>query len=196
MSKLLTLKSNKGARKAKKRVGRGNGSGLGTYAGRGLNGQNSRTGGGKRPGFEGGQTPLYRKMPKLKGFKNVNRIDFQVVNVGQLEKFSDNDEIDLTKLYEQNLIFSKSKPVKVLGEGELTKKLTITVDRVSTSAREKIEKAKGSVTELMVKKAEETKSKKEPAKEEKPVEVEAEVEAQVETEKQAEPTAKTAETKK
>lgn len=104
MSKLLNLKANKGARYKSKRVGRGNASGKGTYAGRGRNGQNQRTGGGTRPGFEGGQTPLYRKMPKLKGFNNINRINYQVVNVGKLEKFAENEEIDITKLYEQNLI--------------------------------------------------------------------------------------------
>lgn len=151
MSKLLDLRSNKGARKRPKRVGRGNASGLGTYAGRGLNGQKSRTGGGVRPGFEGGQTPLYRKMPKLKGFKNVNRINFQVVNVEKLNKFGDGEEIDVMKLYEAKLISNKAQPVKVLGDGEITKKLTVKVDRVSQAAREKIEKAKGSVVELMIK---------------------------------------------
>lgn len=151
MSQLLNLKSNKGARKERKRVGRGNASGLGTYAGRGRNGQKQRTGGGVRPGFEGGQTPLYRKMPKLKGFKNVNRIDFQVVNVDKLNRFDDAEEIDITKLYERKLIGNKTQPVKILGEGELSKKLTVKVDRVSQSAREKIEKAKGTVVELMSK---------------------------------------------
>lgn len=149
MSKLQDLRSNKGARKRSKRVGRGNGSGWGTYAGRGLNGQNSRTGGGVRPGFEGGQTPLYRKMPKLKGFKNVNRVEFQVVNVEKLNNFDEGQEIDTIKLYEANLIGNKAQPVKILGDGELSKKLTVKVDRVSKSAREKIEKAKGSVVELM-----------------------------------------------
>ncbi len=149
MSKLLQLKSKSGSRKKSKRVGRGNASGWGTYAGRGMNGQNSRTGGGTRPGFEGGQTPLYRKMPKLKGFNNIGRVEFQVVNVEKLNNFSDNDEIDIMKLYEKKYITNKAQPVKILGSGELTKKLTVKVDRVSQSAKEKIEKAKGSVIELM-----------------------------------------------
>jgi large subunit ribosomal protein L15 len=149
MSKLLTIKANPKARKSRKRVGRGNGSGLGTYSSRGMNGQNQRTGGGVRPGFEGGQTPLYRKMPKLKGFRNVNRINYQVVNVDKLNDFNEKDEIDVTKLYENNLISNKAKPVKILGNGELTKALTVKVDKVSASAREKIEKAKGKVIELM-----------------------------------------------
>src|SRR5690606_28276115 len=149
MSKLLDLRSNKGARKRSKRVGRGNASGFGTYAGRGLNGQNSRTGGGVRPGFEGGQTPLYRKMPKLKGFKNVNRINFQVVNVEKLNSFNEGDEINIAKLYEAKMISNKAQPVKILGDGELSKKLTVKVDRVSKSAQAKIEKAKGTVVELM-----------------------------------------------
>lgn len=149
MSKLLDLRSNKGARKRSKRVGRGNASGFGTYAGRGMNGQNSRSGGGTRPGFEGGQTPLYRKMPKLKGFRNINRQEFQVVNVEKLNGFNDGDEINVMKLYEAKLISSKAQPVKILGDGELSKKLTVKVDRISKSAKEKIEKAKGSIVELM-----------------------------------------------
>lgn len=145
MSKLLELKSNKGARQKSKRLGRGNSSGKGTYAGRGMNGQNSRTGGGVRPGFEGGQTPLYRKMPKLRGFKNVNRVNYQVVNVGNLNIFDDNEEIDIIKLYEKNLISNKVQPVKLLGDGEITKQLTVKLDSVSASAKDKVEKAKGSV---------------------------------------------------
>lgn len=149
MSKLQSLKRNKGAVKRSKRVGRGNASGHGTYSCRGMNGQNCRTGGGTRPGFEGGQTPLYRKMPKLKGFKNINRITYQVINVGNLNVFEDKDEIDVAKLYERKLISRKEQPVKLLGTGELTKQLTIKIDKVSESAKQKIEKAKGKVVELI-----------------------------------------------
>jgi large subunit ribosomal protein L15 len=164
MSKLLDLRSNKGARNKFKRVGRGNASGKGTYSGRGRNGQNQRTGGGTRPGFEGGQTPLYRKMPKLKGFNNINRINYQVVNVGKLETFANNEEIDITKLFEQNLISNKIQPVKILGDGEVSKKLTLKVDKVSASAKAKIEKAKGKVVELKLT----TAAPEKPAKKEKP----------------------------
>lgn len=148
MSKLLVLSSNKGARMKSKRLGRGNASGKGTYAGRGMNGQNSRTGGGVRPGFEGGQTPLYRKMPKLRGFKNPNRTDYQIINIGNLDAFDENEEVDIVKLYEKNLIRNKVNPVKLLGDGEIAKKLTIKVDSVSKSAKEKIEKAKGKIIQL------------------------------------------------
>jgi len=149
MDRLLNLQSNPGARKKRKTVGRGVGSGHGTYSTRGMNGQRQRTGSGKTPGFEGGQTPLYRRLPKYKGFTNVNHVSYQVVNVGNLNIFEDNEEIDVVKLFERKLISSKSKPVKVLGDGELTKKLNIKVDRISGSAKLKIEKAKGTVTELM-----------------------------------------------
>ena len=151
MDALLNLKRNKGATQTRKRLGRGNGSGLGTYSGKGGNGQTARTGGSIKPGFAGGQTPLYRKMPKYKGFTNVNRQVFQVVNVSDLDLFEDGSEINAQSLYEKKLIVSPSAPIKLLGDGDLQKKLTITVDRVSATAREKIEKAKGSVTELMTK---------------------------------------------
>jgi len=164
MSKLLELSSNKGARKRKKRVGRGNAASGGTYAGRGMNGQNSRTGGGTRPGFEGGQTPLYRKMPKLKGFNNINQINYQVVNVEKLNNFDESEEINVASLYEKKYISNKNNPVKILGTGDLTKKLTVKVDRVSASAKEKIEKAKGTVIELLEKKAK-SESKEKPSKE-------------------------------
>lgn len=150
MKSLLQLKSNPGARKRRKVVGRGNGSGHGTYSTRGMNGQHQRTGSSAKPGFEGGQTPIFRKMPKLKGFNNPNHISFQAVNVSSLnENFNDNDEVDVIKLFEKNLISQKNQPVKILGDGEITKKLTVKVTRVSASAKEKIEKAKGTVQELM-----------------------------------------------
>lgn len=149
MDRLLKLKSNPGARKRRKVVGRGVGSGHGTYSTRGMNGQRQRTGSSAKPGFEGGQTPLFRRLPKLKGFTNINHVSFQVVNVENLNLFNDNDDVDVVKLFERKLIGSKSKPVKVLGDGELTKKLNIKVDRISKSAKMKIEKAKGTAIELM-----------------------------------------------
>jgi large subunit ribosomal protein L15 len=143
---LQTLSSNPGARKKRKEVGRGNGSGHGTYSTRGMNGQRQRTGSRKRPGFEGGQTPLYRKMPKLKGFNNPCRVTYQVVNVGNLNIFEENEEIDVVKLYEKHLISHKGQPVKILGDGELKKKLALKVDKFSGLAKEKIEKAGGTIT--------------------------------------------------
>jgi large subunit ribosomal protein L15 len=149
MDALSNLRRNKGATKSKKRIGRGNASGFGTTAGRGSNGQKSRTGGNIPAGFAGGQTPLHRKMPKYKGFKNINRVEFQVLNVSDLNRFEEGSEINAQSLLEKRLVHSITKPIKILGNGELEKKLTITVDKVSESAKVKIEKAKGTVTVLM-----------------------------------------------
>lgn len=143
--KLHELKPNKGATKSKRRVGRGNGSGLGTYSGRGCKGQNSRTGGGVRAGFEGGQTPLTLRMPKLKGFKSPNKISYQVVNLTKLNQFEDGTEINANFLLEKGLVSKKGLPIKILGTGEIKKKLTFNVTKVSKTAKEKIEKAGGSV---------------------------------------------------
>lgn len=135
-----------GSRKARKRVGRGNGSGHGTTAGRGDKGQNSRAGGGKGPGFEGGQNPLHMRMPKLGGFKNRNRVEYAVVNVGRLEElFAAGDTVDVDSLFAHGVIKSKSVPVKVLGDGEITKALTVKADKLSGAARAKIEAVGGTV---------------------------------------------------
>ncbi|HAL30623.1 MAG TPA: 50S ribosomal protein L15 [Coriobacteriia bacterium] len=135
-----------GSRKDRKRVGRGNASGHGTTAGRGDKGQNSRAGGGKGPGFEGGQNPLHMRMPKLGGFKNRSRVEYAVVNVGRLEDlYAAGDTVSVDSLFEKGVIKSKTTPVKVLGDGELTKALTVKTDRVSAPARTKIEAAGGTV---------------------------------------------------
>jgi len=135
-----------GSRTSRKRVGRGNGSGHGSTAGRGDKGQNSRAGGGKGPGFEGGQNPLHMRMPKLGGFKNRNRVEYAVVNVSRLEDiYAAGDTVDVDSLFEKGVIKSKTTPVKVLGDGELTKKLTVKIDKISGPARAKIEAAGGTV---------------------------------------------------
>ena len=135
-----------GSRKSRKRVGRGNGSGHGSTAGRGDKCQGSRAGGTKGPGFEGGQTPLAMRLPKLPGFKNRNRVEFSVVNVSRLEiTFADGDVVDGDALVAKGIIKSANEPVKVLGDGEITKKLTIRVDKVSGPAKQKIEAAGGTV---------------------------------------------------
>lgn len=145
---LSELKSKNG-RKRRKVVGRGNASGHGTYSTRGGKGQTARTGGTRRPGFEGGQTPFLRKMPKLKGFKNPNHIDYQVVNIGSLNVFDDNTTVDLELLFAKKLISKKNKAVKLLaGKGELEKALNITVHRASIQAIEAVKSKKGKVTEL------------------------------------------------
>ncbi len=135
-----------GSRKDRKRVGRGRASGTGTTAGRGDKGQNSRAGGGKGPGFEGGQMPLQRRVPKLPGFKNRFRKEFVPVNVGRLEAvFAAGDVVDVAALVEKGIIKSVLVPVKVLGDGELTKALTVKVDKVSANAAAKITAAGGRV---------------------------------------------------
>lgn len=135
-----------GSRKERKRVGRGNGSGHGSTAGRGDKGQNSRAGGGKGPGFEGGQNPMHMRLPKLPGFTNRNRVEYSVVNVARLDAlFADGDVVSAETLLEKGVLKSALEPVKVLGDGELTKKLTVQVDKVSVPAKAKIEAAGGTV---------------------------------------------------
>lgn len=138
-----------GSRKGRKRVGRGHGSGRGGRSGKGQDGQLSRSGGGKGPGFEGGQNPLHMRMPKLPGFTNRFRTEYAIVNVSRLEdKFGAGDTVDIDALFEARLISSKTQPVKVLGDGELTKKLDVKVDKVSGGAKTKIEAAGGTVETL------------------------------------------------
>lgn len=145
---LKDLKPAEGSRHSRKRVGRGNGSGYGKTAGRGLNGQKSRAGGGKRPGFEGGQTPLAMRLPKLPGFRNINRVEYLPVNVSRLEeKFEAGEVVNGESLKAKGVIKHEDALVKVLGDGELTKALTVSVDKVSASAKAKIEAAGGKVEE-------------------------------------------------
>ena len=135
-----------GSTKTRTRKGRGPGSGFGKTAGRGYNGQKSRAGGAKSNGFEGGQTPLARRLPKLPGFTNINRVEYVPVNVGRLELlFSDNEVVDGDSLVAKGVIKKANALVKVLGGGELTKKLIVKVDKVSGSAVSKIEAAGGRV---------------------------------------------------
>ena len=141
---LNELKPTTGARHSKKRVGRGIGSGLGKTAGRGTKGQNARAGGGVRLGFEGGQLPLFQRLPKI-GFHNHNRKVYAVVNVGQLNCFEDGAVVDAASLIEAGLIKDTLNGIKVLGQGELSKKLTVKVSKVSASAKTAIENAGGTV---------------------------------------------------
>ena len=136
------LKKPEGSTKAPKRIGRGQGTGWGTTAGRGMNGQNSRSGGGVRLGFEGGQMPLYRRLPK-RGFTNKWAKEYAEVNVKDLNRFEDGSVVDINVLIESGLIGKALDGVKVLGNGELEKKLTVKAEKFSKSAVEKIEKAGG-----------------------------------------------------
>lgn len=142
------LKPAEGSTKNRKRVGRGAGSGTGKTAGRGLNGQKSRAGGGKGAGFEGGQTPLARRLPKLPGFRNINRVEYIPVNVARLEeKYEAGEIVNGETLVEKGIIKHADALVKVLGDGEITKALTVKVEKVSASAQAKIEAAGGKVEE-------------------------------------------------
>ena len=141
--KLHTLSPAEGSTKEKFRKGRGAGSGNGKTAGQGHKGQNARSGGGVRPGFEGGQLPLYRKLPK-RGFKNfLFKKNYAVINVEVLNKFNDGDVVDNVALFKAGIIDTVKTPVKVLGEGEVTKNLTVQAQVFSASAKEKVEAAGG-----------------------------------------------------
>jgi large subunit ribosomal protein L15 len=131
--------------KDKKRVGRGIGSGYGKTAGRGTKGQNARTGGGVRPGFEGGQNPLAKRLPKKRGFAAVNRTEYQVVNLGSLERFKAGITLDAAALAAAGLVKKADQRIKLLAQGELTKKLTVKVHAASAAAKAAVEKAGGTV---------------------------------------------------
>ena len=140
--KLHTLKPAAGSKKAPKRVGRGTGSGVGRNAGKGEKGQNARSGGGVRPGFEGGQMPLYRRLPK-RGFTNIFAKEIVAINVDKLNIFEDGTEVTPELLIETGVIGKVKDGVKILGNGELTKKLTVKANKFSKSAEEKITAAGG-----------------------------------------------------
>jgi large subunit ribosomal protein L15 len=144
---LSNLKPKKGARHAKKRVGRGPGSGHGKTSGRGEKGQKSRSGYSGKRGFEGGQMPLHRRLPK-RGFTNIFKKDYAVVNVSDLERFDNGATIDETTLRQAGLVKGQHDGVKVLGDGELSKKLTVSATKFSKSAKEIIEKAGGTCQEI------------------------------------------------
>ena len=143
--KLHDLKPNRGSKKNRKRVGRGHGSGMGKTSGRGMNGQNSRAGGGVPLWHQGGDTPYYRRMPKKPGFKNFNRVEFQEVNLEYLSQFRKGSEVNPDVLREAELINTISLPVVIMGRGELKKPLKIKAHRFTRKAVEKIEKAGGTV---------------------------------------------------
>lgn len=142
----FNLHAPEGATKRKRIVGRGSGSGLGGTAGKGNKGQQSRSGGKTYPGFEGGQMPLYRRLPS-RGFSNqIFRKEWQIVNLGQIESaYASGELVDGASLFAKGLVKKAERLVKILGEGELTKALSFSVDKVSVGARSKIEKAGGKV---------------------------------------------------
>jgi large subunit ribosomal protein L15 len=140
--KLHELKPAEGSRKERKRLGRGIGSGQGKTAGKGHKGQNARSGGGVRLGFEGGQTPLFRRLPK-RGFTNINRKEYAIVNLDALNVFEDGTEVTPELLIETGLVKKELAGVKVLAKGSLDKKLTVKAHKFSSTAKEAIEAAGG-----------------------------------------------------
>lgn len=140
--KLHELKSTEGSRKTRKRVGRGMASGHGKTSGKGHKGQNARTGGGTRPGFEGGQTPLFQRLPK-RGFTNINRKEYAIVNLETLNRFEDNTEITPALLVESGVVSNEKSGIKILAKGTLEKKLQVQAHKFSTAAKEAIEAAGG-----------------------------------------------------
>lgn len=144
---LNELSPSKGSRKLRRRLGRGPGSGRGKTAGRGTKGQNSRSGGGVRPGFEGGQMPIHRRLPK-RGFANIFRKNIATINIHDLSKFETNTLVDEAALIRNGLVKGKNDGIKLLGLGDIKYPLTIKIDRISKSARKKIEVAGGNVEVL------------------------------------------------
>ncbi len=145
--KLDSLTPSEGSKKNRKRIGRGHGSGLGKTSGRGHKGAGQRSGNKKRAWFEGGQMPLARRLPR-RGFTNIFKEKFQIVNISDLVKIEKKSDIDPIILKENGFIRSSLKPVKVLGEGSIDKKINVTASSFSESAKNKIEKAGGTVTIL------------------------------------------------
>ena len=142
--KLHELQPAAGSRKERNRVGRGQGSGNGKTAGRGCKGQKARSGGGVRLGFEGGQTPLFRRLPK-RGFQNINRKEYAVVNLETLNRFEDGQEVTAAVLVEAGIVKNEKDGIKVLANGKLERKLTVKANKFSQAAKEAIEAAGGTV---------------------------------------------------
>ena len=136
------MKPAEGSRKKRKRIGRGIGSGFGKTSGRGHDGQNSRSGGGVRLGFEGGQIPLFQRLPK-RGFTNINRKDYAIVNLDTLNRFDEGTEVTPELLIESGIVSNAKSGIKILGNGTLEKKITVKAHKFSASAKEAIEKAGG-----------------------------------------------------
>ena len=143
-TKLNSLKSNSGSRKKKLRKGRGIAAGQGASCGFGMRGQKSRSGRPTRPGFEGGQMPLYRRVPKLKHFEIINQKNFSIINLSKLSEFKDNEVVNLDSLVKKKVIFKPKFPLKILGNGEVNSKLKVQAHAFTKVAQEKIEAAGGS----------------------------------------------------
>jgi len=139
------LKPPLGAKHKRKRVGRGDGSGHGTYSGRGCKGQKSRSGGGVRIGFEGGQLPLIRRLPRKRGFNNIFKTEYNIVNVGELDSFPSGSEVNTEELLKTGSIKSLDRPTKILGDGDVHHSLVVKANKFSAAAERKIVAAGGKV---------------------------------------------------
>jgi large subunit ribosomal protein L15 len=145
---LEKLSPNPASKKKRKRVGRGDGSGYGTYSGRGCKGQKSRAGYKMRPGFEGGQLPLIKRLPEKRGFTNIFRTEYSTVNIGQLSVFESGSKVTPEKLVEAGVVKSLKRPIKILAVGEISHPLTIKAHKFSAAAKAKIEAAGGKAEEI------------------------------------------------
>ena len=138
-----------GSKRNRKRVGRGDGSGYGTYSGRGCKGQKSRSGYNIRPGFEGGQLPLIKRLPRKRGFTNIFRVEYNIVNTGTLNMFELGSEVDPEKMAAAGVVSSLRRPIKILAEGDINHPLVVKAHRFSIAAKAKIEAAGGKVEEVV-----------------------------------------------
>lgn len=137
-----------GSKRGRKRVGRGDGSGHGTYSGRGVKGQKSRSGFSRKRGFEGGQLPLIKRLPRKRGFTNIFRTEYSLVNIGMLDRFEAGSEVTPERLVEAGVVKSLGKPIKILARGDLSQPLSVKANAFSAAAKAKIEAAGGKVEEI------------------------------------------------
>lgn len=142
------LKPPVGSKRNRKRIGRGDGTGHGSYSGRGVKGQKARSGGGVRPGFEGGQLPIVKRLPRKRGFTNIFKTEYSIVNLGKLGVFAPGSEVGPQELLEAGLVKSIKRPIKILSDGEINQPLVVKADKISAAAQRKIVAAGGSIEEI------------------------------------------------
>lgn len=142
------LKPPVGSKRNRKRIGRGDGTGHGSYSGRGVKGQKARSGGGVRPGFEGGQLPIVKRLPRKRGFTNIFKTEYSIVNLGKLGVFAPGSKVGPQELLEAGLVKSIKRPIKILSDGEINQPLVVKADKISAAAQRKIVAAGGSIEEI------------------------------------------------
>jgi large subunit ribosomal protein L15 len=142
------LKPPAGSKRNRKRIGRGDGTGYGSYSGRGVKGEKARSGGRVRPGFEGGQLPISKRLPHRRGFTNIFKTEYSIVNLGKLTVFAPGSKVGPQELVEAGLIKSVRRPIKILSDGEIDQPLAVRADKISAAARRKIVAAGGSIEEI------------------------------------------------